>query len=150
MKFKGMAKPDYNCKDASNQLTIQSFNRRNCRFDIHLLAGSVAARSTVKSGPVSLCQQGDRMHDPQGQVLFSGAVDDLQKAAWISGRDGWRGGRFDMLHFAVEKFVRHFRLDQIVNPGAAAAPGAFRQVRPVSDSGIACRIARGCAVIFWP
>ena len=35
--------------------------------------------------------------------------------------------RADVVQFAVEKFVGHFRLDQIVNARAAAAPGAFGQ-----------------------
>src|ERR1044071_6354922 len=33
-----------------------------------------------------------------------------------------------MFEFAAEEFIRHFRLHDIVNAGAAAAPGGFRQL----------------------
>src|ERR1051326_7404520 len=33
-----------------------------------------------------------------------------------------------MFEFAAEEFIRHFRLHDLVNAGAAAAPGGFRQL----------------------
>lgn len=65
------------------------------------------------------------MRHSHGQTLFAHAVHHVREAAGISRRDHLSFRRFDVVQFAVEKLVRHFRLDQIVNARAAATPGAF-------------------------
>ena len=69
------------------------------------------------------------MNHSQRQILFSRAVRHVSEATGISRRNDIHFCRFDVLQLSVEKFVRHFRLNQIVDSGAAATPGAFGKFR---------------------
>ena len=65
------------------------------------------------------------MRDAEVDAVFASAVDDLKEATGISSGDGVHAGGFDSLNFAIEQVVGHFRLNDVVDAGAAAAPGAF-------------------------
>ena len=67
------------------------------------------------------------MYDAERKILLARPVKDLQKAAGIAGGDDRSAGGFDVAELAIEEIARHFRLDQIVDAGATAAPCAFRQ-----------------------
>ena len=55
------------------------------------------------------------------------AVGDLEEAARIpSSKDG-RASFRDVIQLSLEELVGHFGLDEVVDAGAAAAPGAFGQ-----------------------
>ena len=54
-----------------------------------------------------------------------------------------------MLNLPFEKVARHFRLDQVIDACAAAAPGALGKFDEF-EMGIARKRVRGWAVIFWP
>ena len=67
------------------------------------------------------------MDHAEVQAVFAGTVLNLEKAPGIASRDS-RDTRFpDFIDFTIEKFAGHFRLNDIVDSRAAAAPGALRQ-----------------------
>src|SRR6185437_16626896 len=68
------------------------------------------------------------MHDAQIQALAFRAIDNLEQAARIAGGDDLRAGGLDVPELSCEKFVRHFRLDKVINASAPATPAAFRQL----------------------
>ena len=53
------------------------------------------------------------------------AVLDLEEAAGVAGGDDGRSGGGDVVELALEEFVGHFGLDEVVDAGAAAAPHGF-------------------------
>lgn len=65
------------------------------------------------------------MHDPKRYVLSFGSIDDLQHASGIRGREDLRVACQNVLKLSLQQFAGHFRLDQIVDPGAPTTPGAF-------------------------
>ena len=65
------------------------------------------------------------MHDAEVDAVLARAVDNLEEAAGISRRDGVDTCGFDALNFPVEQIIRHFRLNNVVNAGTAAAPSAL-------------------------
>ena len=67
------------------------------------------------------------MDDTEVDAVFAGAVDDLQEATRISGGDGIDASGYNALNFSIEQVIGHFGLDEVVDAGAAAAPGAFRK-----------------------
>ena len=69
------------------------------------------------------------MNHAQRQILFSRAVRHVRETTRISRCNDFTFRRFDVLQFSIKKFVRHFRLDQIVNARAAATPRAFGKLR---------------------
>src|SRR6185503_11717514 len=58
----------------------------------------------------------------------SGAIDYLEQAAGIAGRDHFAARGTDVLHLSVQELAGHLGLRQVVNPGAAATPVGFRQL----------------------
>ena len=68
------------------------------------------------------------MHNPEIQTLSLRAIDYLQQTTRIRRGHNARAGRADVFDFALKEITRHFRLGKIVNPRAAAAPGAFGQI----------------------
>ena len=72
--------------------------------------------------PICLGEQGDRMHKAERQPLGARAVDELKQAAGVRGGHNLRAGGFNMAQFAPQQFAGHFRLREIINAGAAAAP----------------------------
>ena len=72
--------------------------------------------------PIRFRQQRDRMNSAEIQAFLFRAVDDLKQAAGVAGGDDFRFRLADVLYFAFEEFVRHFRLREIVNARAATAP----------------------------
>src|SRR4051812_11633606 len=77
---------------------------------------------------VSLRQKRDGMDDAHWQVRFLRAIEDLEQAAGVGGGDDICTGTPNVLQLALQKVIRHLRLDEIVDPGASAAPGALRQL----------------------
>ena len=67
------------------------------------------------------------MDDAQGEAAFAGAVLDLEEAAGIAGGDGVGAGDCDVIEFTIEKLGGHFRLNDVIDAGAAAAPFAFSE-----------------------
>ena len=67
------------------------------------------------------------MHDLELDAARGEAVADLEQAAGIARGDDGCAGVGDMVEFALEKFVGHFGLDEVVDAGAAAAPHRFGQ-----------------------
>lgn len=67
------------------------------------------------------------MNDADGERGVAEAVLDLEEATWIAGGDDIGAGGFDVGHLAMEEVIGHFGLNEVVNAGAAAAPGAFRK-----------------------
>ena len=57
------------------------------------------------------------------------------------GHDGGAGG-LDVLELAVQELVGHLRLDDVVDAGAAAAPGALRQLDQLQVRDQAQQLAR--------
>ena len=55
------------------------------------------------------------------------AVLDLKETTGIAGGDNGRARGSDVVEFALEKFIRHFGLDQVVDARAAAAPHRLGQ-----------------------
>lgn len=76
---------------------------------------------------IRLGEQRDWMDDANGELFLAEAVEDLEKATGVAGGDDGRAGRFDVFDFALEKVAGHFRLDQVVDAGAATAPHALRE-----------------------
>ena len=68
------------------------------------------------------------MHNPQRGIFFARPVEDLEQAARVASGDSLGASAADVLELALQKFACHFRLDKIVNAGAAAAPHAFVQL----------------------
>jgi len=68
------------------------------------------------------------VYNPDGEMLTSGAIHDLQQAPRIAGSDDPGPGAFDMPDFALKELVGHLRLNQVVDARAATAPGAFRKL----------------------
>ena len=67
------------------------------------------------------------MNHAEVQAVFAGTVLNLEKAPGVASRDS-RDTRFsDFIDFTIEKFARHFRLNEIINSRAATAPGALRK-----------------------
>ena len=52
-------------------------------------------------------------------------IQNLEEAARIARGDDRRIGGFDVAEFALQEIAGHFGLDQIINPRAAATPGAL-------------------------
>ena len=65
------------------------------------------------------------MHDAHGQLPVAEAVHDLEQATGVAGRDHLGARGLDMLNLAFEEVARHFRLDQVIDARAAAAPRAL-------------------------
>ena len=65
------------------------------------------------------------MHDAHGQLPVAEAVHDLRRQPGlpVATTLGTRG--LNMLNLALKKVARHFRLDQVIDACAAAAPGAL-------------------------
>ena len=70
-------------------------------------------------------QQRDWMDEADGHLMAADAVEHVGEATGICAGDDRCVCFFDVAEFAVEKLVGHFRLNQIVNARAAAAPVAF-------------------------
>ena len=51
------------------------------------------------------------------------AILDLEVAAWVGSCNDGGAGSSDVVEFPGEQLLRHFRLDNVVNPGTPAAPG---------------------------
>src|SRR5215469_3456348 len=77
---------------------------------------------------IGLRQQRYWVNDSQVQTFIARAINQLQQAAWICGGHNLRTGGLDVLDFPLQKLAGHLRLNQIVNPSAPAAPGAFGQL----------------------
>jgi len=75
--------------------------------------------------PVSFSEQRNRVDHAEVQAFLFRSGNDLQKTAGIACRHDFRAGGFDMFDFSLKQFVRHFRLNEIVDTGAAAAPRGF-------------------------
>lgn len=65
------------------------------------------------------------MDDAKRESLLAGAIENLEETAGVPGGDSRCAGGFDVAEFACEEVASHFGLDQIVNAGATAAPGAL-------------------------
>ena len=76
---------------------------------------------------VGFGQEGDRVSHAEFYASQLCAIDQLQKAAGIAGRDDRGAGALDVLELALQELVGHPRLDEIVDAGAAAAPVALGQ-----------------------
>ena len=81
-----------------------------------------------KSSAIGFCEQRDGVDDPQVQGLKFRAVDELEEAAWVAVGDDAGAGGLDVFELAVEELVGHFRLHDVVDASAAAAPEALRQL----------------------
>ena len=84
------------------------------------------------------------MDDSEVHLLGASAIDELQQAAWVTGSDDRRARGFNVAQLAVEKLVGHLGLDEIVNAGAAAAPGAFREINQFKVWNRAQKLTRLC------
>ena len=68
------------------------------------------------------------MDDAQVESLLFGGVDELEQAAGVGrGHDGGAGGP-DVLEFALQELIGHCGLQEVIDAGAAATPGAFGQL----------------------
>ena len=68
------------------------------------------------------------MHNTEIKSLPPRAANELQQATGIRRRNDLRSGLLDMLQLSYEELIGHFRLDQVIDAGAAAAPRAFLQL----------------------
>ena len=62
------------------------------------------------------------MNDAQLHPSLFRAIDELQETTGISGGNNFRAGGLDVGEFALQQVIGHFRLNEVVNAGAAAAP----------------------------
>jgi len=60
------------------------------------------------------------MDHAEVQSALFGAVDELEEAAGVGGGDDGCAGGLDVVEFALEELVGHFRLDEVVDAGGAS------------------------------
>ena len=133
----------------SDSMHQRNTRNRKVRFGRHGDFGCGARR--VGGGPrpvgsrppVGLREDLDGVHDPDAQPPPPEAHLDLKRAARVAdGQHGCPGG-FNGIDLLLEQPVGRFRLCEVVNPGAAAAPVRPGEIGPLHSGDETEKVAGG-------